>query len=62
MTDRYIVIKLTDSKGSEYALLDLAKVYKSRRKAIAECARLNEVDRSINLAFTQAAEDRKKKP
>ena len=58
---RYIIIRLETADGkSLYAVVDLKKFFSSERKALKECNRLNEVEDSINRAFTMAAQDRKK--
>ena len=58
---RYIIIRLETADGkSLYAVVDQKKFFSSERKALKECNRLNEVEDSINRAFTMAAQDRKK--
>lgn len=42
-----------------YAVVDQKKFFNSERKALKECQRLNEVEDSINRAFTMTAQDRK---
>ena len=58
---RYLIIRLeTADNKSLYAVVDRKKFFSSEKKALKECNRLNEVEDSINRAFTMAAQDRKK--
>ena len=57
---RYLIIRLETANGkSLYAVVDQKKFFNSERKALKECHRLNEVEDSINRAFSMAAQDRK---
>ena len=60
MNARYITLITTLDNGERlYIVIDRTKMFNSERKAMKECKRLNEVEDSINRAFTMAEQDRK---
>lgn len=62
MNARYITLITTLDNGERlYIIVDRTKMFKSERKAMKECRRLNEVEDSINRAFTMAKEDKERK-